>query len=45
MHIARPGLQNPRVYPSYLVDRLEFAGVMKWVGKWRVTETGKEILR
>ena len=42
--IAHPGLQNPKVYPSYLVDRLEFAGAIEWTGKWRVTETGKEIL-
>jgi len=42
--IAHPGLQSPRVYPSYMVDRLEFAGAIEWAGKWRVTETGKEIL-
>ena len=42
--IAHPGLQSPRVYPSYMVDRLEFAGAIEWAGKWRVTETGKGIL-
>jgi len=42
--IAHPRLQSPKVYPSYLVDRLEFAGAIEWIGKWRVTETGKGIL-
>ncbi|MCL2877861.1 MAG: hypothetical protein FWF13_03680 [Acidobacteria bacterium] len=42
---ANPALANPKVYPSYLVDRLEFAGALEWTGKWRATETGKEILR
>ena len=39
---ANPALENPKIYPSYLIDRLEFAGALKWTGKWRVTETGKE---
>ena len=38
---AHPALQNPKIYPSYLVDRLEFAGALEWTGKWRATETGK----
>jgi len=41
--LAHPGLQNPQVYPSYLVDRLEFAGALEWTGKWRTTETGREL--
>ena len=40
---AHPALQSPKVYPSYLVDRLEFAGALEWTGKWRATETGKEL--
>ena len=38
---AHPALQRPQIYPSYLVDRLEFAGALEWVGNWRATETGK----
>jgi len=34
---AHPTLQNPKVYPSYLIDRLEFAGALEWTGKWRTT--------
>jgi len=40
--LAHPALQRPKVYPSYLVDRLEFAGALEWTGKWLTTETGKE---
>ena len=40
---AHPALQNPKVYPSYLVDRLEFAGALEWTGKWRATETVREL--
>jgi len=39
---AHPALTNPKVYPSYLVDRLEFVGALEWTGKWRTTETGRE---
>ncbi|MDR0309983.1 MAG: hypothetical protein LBJ21_00190 [Acidobacteriota bacterium] len=38
---AHPALENPKVYPSYLVDRLEFTGALEWTGKWRAAETGK----
>ena len=41
---AHPALANPIVYPSYLVDRLEFAGALEWIGKWRTTEAGREPL-
>ena len=40
---AHPALQSPKVYPSYLIDRLEFAGALEWTGKWRATETEKEL--
>jgi hypothetical protein len=39
--LAHPMLQKPKIYPSYLVDRLEFAGALEWTGKWQTTETGK----
>ena len=43
--IAHPGLKSPQVYPSYLVERLEFAGALEWTGGvWHITETGKESL-
>ena len=38
---AHLGLRNPPVYPSYLIDRLEFTGALEWTGKWRTTEAGK----
>ena len=41
--LAHPALQRPKVYPSYLVDRLEFAGALEWTGKWLTAETGKEL--
>jgi hypothetical protein len=41
---AHPALQRPQIYPSYLVDRLEFAGALEWDGNWRATETGKAAL-
>ena len=46
-HLLRenPALENPKVYPSYLIDRLEFAGALEWTGKWLTTLTGKELLR
>ena len=46
-HLLRenPALENPRIYPSYLIDRLEFVGALEWTGKWRTTTTGKELLR
>ena len=45
LFIGHPGLQSPHVYPSYLVDRLEFTGALEWTGEgWLITETGKESL-
>ena len=41
--LPHPALKAPHVYPSYLVDRLEFAGALEWTGKWLTTETGKAI--
>ncbi|MDR1728996.1 MAG: hypothetical protein LBT74_13920 [Acidobacteriota bacterium] len=41
---AHPALENPKVYPAYLVDRLEFAGALEWTGdKWQTTATGKPV--
>ncbi|MDR0842551.1 MAG: hypothetical protein LBP68_03925 [Acidobacteriota bacterium] len=35
---AHPALENPKVFPAYLVDRLEFAGALEWTGdKWQTT--------
>jgi len=40
----QPELENPKVYPSYLIDRLEFSGGLEWNGKWQTTEAGKTFL-
>lgn len=41
---AHPALTNPKVYPSYLVDRLKLAGALKWAGKWRTAEAIKNMI-
>lgn len=41
---ANPVLENPKVYPSYLVDRLESAGGIAWNGNWETTGAGKHFL-
>ena len=43
---VHPGLRNPKVYPSHLVERLEFAGALEWTDheKLITTETGKKPL-
>lgn len=38
---AHPMLENPKVYPNYLIDRLETAGGLEWTGQWLTTEAGK----
>jgi hypothetical protein len=40
--IAHPALKNPQIYPSCLVDRLEFAGALEWTGKWRATASRRQ---
>jgi hypothetical protein len=42
---ANPVLENPKVYPNYLIDRLEAAGGLEWTGQWQTTEAGKLFLQ
>jgi hypothetical protein len=42
---VNPILENPKVYPNYLIDRLETAGGLEWNGQWQTTETGKLFLQ
>jgi hypothetical protein len=42
---ANPVLENPKVYPNYIVDRLETAGGLEWTGQWLATEAGKLFLQ
>ena len=38
-----PVLAALKVYPSFLIEGLEAAGGLEWVGKWRTTEAGKMV--
>jgi hypothetical protein len=42
---ANPVLEIPKVYPNYLIDRLETAGGLEWTGQWLTTEAGKLFLQ
>jgi len=39
-----PALESPKIYPGYLIDRLESAGGLEWTGKWRTTLAGKGVI-
>ncbi len=39
-----PALENPKVYASYFIDRLEAAGGLEWEGKWRTSEAAKPFI-
>jgi len=41
---GNPVLENPKVYPSFVIGKLEEAGGLEWDGKWRTTQRGKEFL-
>lgn len=36
-------LSDPKVYPSYYIDRLEAAGGLEWTGRWVTTEPGRSL--
>ncbi len=38
-----PILAALKVYPSFLIEGLEAAGGLEWVGKWRTTDAGKTV--
>jgi hypothetical protein len=42
---AHPALEVPKVYPNYLIDRLEDAGGLEWTGNWLTTEAGRLLLQ
>jgi hypothetical protein len=42
---ANPVLENPKIYPNYLIGRLETAGGLEWTGQWLTTEAGKLFLQ
>jgi hypothetical protein len=44
MLCGNPVLENPMVYPSFIIGRLEEAGGLEWDGKWRTTQPGKDYL-
>ncbi len=37
-------LENPKIYPGYLIERLESAGGLEWTGKWQTTRAGKGVI-
>lgn len=39
---GNPILENPKVYPSYVIGKLEESGGLEWDGKWRTTQPGRE---
>ncbi len=41
---GNPVLENPKVYPSFVIGNLEEAGALEWEGKWRTTQPGKKFL-
>ncbi len=41
---GNPVLEQPKVYPSFLIEALEEAGGLEWDGQWKTTQDGKDFL-
>lgn len=40
-----PILEEPKVYPSFFIEKLEEARCLEWDEKWKITSTGKNFLK